>query len=60
MLDQLQKYAQKSDPRRTIPSDVLVTNDEHTVTIFDLFPKGEVDAVVVDAKCKHVLTELTF
>jgi len=41
MLDQLLKYAESANPEREIPSSLRLVHDRHTLTVFDLYPKGE-------------------
>ena len=41
MLDQLLNYAKSANPERDIPSSVRLVHDRHTLTVFDLYPKGQ-------------------
>jgi hypothetical protein len=41
MLDQLLNYAKSANPERDIPSSIRLVHDRHTLTVFDLYPKGE-------------------
>jgi hypothetical protein len=41
MTDNLFRYAKAVNPDRDLPSDVKLVHNQHTMTIFDLYPKGE-------------------
>jgi hypothetical protein len=41
MTDNLFRYAKAVNPDRDLPLDVRLVHNQHTMTIFDLYPKGE-------------------
>ncbi|KAI5121692.1 hypothetical protein M0805_002767 [Coniferiporia weirii] len=43
----LRKYAQQRDPPSALPPDILLTHTEHTLTIFDAFPKAHFHFLVL-------------
>lgn len=44
ILDALVNYAKLPHPQRSLPAGAYLTHNEYTLTIFDLYPKGELNA----------------
>lgn len=45
-LDSLTSYARKQDPEREL-GKLLLSHNDTTITVFDLFPKGTIDHLLL-------------